>query len=50
MEEFYNEPWIEPDSSPNAQYRASKLKYYLYRKTLAQVFDFVKAYGKGSPR
>jgi hypothetical protein len=45
-QKFYNEPWIEPDSSPDAQYRASKLKYYLYRKTLAEVFEFVKAYGK----
>jgi hypothetical protein len=45
-QKFYNEPWIEPDSSPDAQYRASKLKYYLYRKALATVFDFVKSYGK----
>ena len=27
---IYDEPWIAPDSSPDAQYRASKLKYYLY--------------------
>jgi hypothetical protein len=45
-QKFYNEPWIEPDSSPDAQYRASKLKYHLYKQTLAEVFDFVKAYGK----
>jgi hypothetical protein len=45
-QKFYGEPWIDPDSSPDAQYRASKLKYYLYRKTLSEVFDFVKAYGK----
>src|SRR4051812_18783724 len=43
---YYKEPWIEPDSSPDAQYRASKLKYYLYRRALSQVFDFVKQYGK----
>lgn len=43
---FYNEPWIEPDSSPDAQYRASKLKYFLYKRALAEVFDYVKAYGK----
>jgi len=47
---YYNEPWIEPDSSPDAQYRASKLKYYLYRRALAQVFDFVREYGKSHGR
>jgi len=43
---FYHEPWQSPDSSPDAQYRASKLKYLLYRRALAQVFDFVRQYGK----
>lgn len=43
---YYHEPWIEPDSSPDAQYRASKLKYYLYRRALAQVFQFAKEYGE----
>ncbi|HWB54137.1 MAG TPA: hypothetical protein VG722_08090, partial [Tepidisphaeraceae bacterium] len=43
---YYHEPWQAPDSSPDAQYRASKLKYYLYRRALSQVFDFVKEYGK----
>lgn len=43
---FYHEPWQAPDSSPDAQYRASKLKYLLYRRALAQVFDFVREYGK----
>ncbi len=42
---FYHQPWQAPDSSPDAQYRASKLKYFLYRHALAQVFDDVKAYG-----
>ena len=45
-QDFYHEPWRAPDSSPDAQYRASKLKYYLYRRTLAQVFASVKAYGQ----
>ncbi|MGN6626493.1 MAG: hypothetical protein ACTHLN_07720 [Tepidisphaeraceae bacterium] len=45
-QDYYKEPWIAPDSSPDAQYRASKLKYYLYRRALSQVFDFVKQYGK----
>lgn len=43
---YYNEPWIAPHSSPDAQYRASKLKYFLYRRALQQVFDFVIDYGK----
>ncbi|HEY8997983.1 MAG TPA: hypothetical protein VIM60_08790, partial [Edaphobacter sp.] len=39
---YYHEPWQAPDSSPDAQYRASKLKYFLYRRALAQVFEFIK--------
>lgn len=44
-QDFYHQPWQAPDSSADAQYRASKLKYFLYRRTLAQIFDAVKAYG-----
>jgi hypothetical protein len=47
---YYHEDWRSPDSSPDAQYRASKLKYYLYRRALAQVFDFVSAYGNAHGR
>jgi hypothetical protein len=43
---YYHERWIDPVSSPDAQYRASKLKYYLYRRALSQVFEFVKQYGQ----
>lgn len=43
---YYGEPWQVPDSSPDAQYRTSKLKYFLYRRVLGQVFDFVKQYNK----
>lgn len=43
---YYNEPWIPPHSSPDAQYRASKLKYYLYRRALADVFKFIRDYGR----
>lgn len=43
---YYHEDWQPPDSSPDAQYRASKLKYLLYRKALSQVFDFVHQYAK----
>lgn len=40
---FYGEPWQPPDSSPDAQYRASKLKYELYFRALREVFRHVKA-------
>jgi len=42
----YNEPWRAPDSSVDAQWRASKLKYFLYRRALQQVFDHVQAYNR----
>ena len=38
----FGEEWIPPHSSPDAQYRASELKYFLYGRALKQVFDFVK--------
>ena len=44
-QEYYHQPWQPPDSSADAQYRASKLKYYLYRRALKQVFDAVRSYG-----
>ncbi len=47
---YYNEPWQSPVSSPEAQYRASKLKYYLYKRALSDVFAFVKDYGKKNGR
>ena len=40
---YYGEDWIAPHSSPDAQYRSSRLKYHLYQRALKQVFDFVKA-------
>lgn len=49
-QDFYHEPRRAPDSSTDAQYRASKLKYFLYRRTLAQVFDAVRAYGAAHHR
>jgi hypothetical protein len=47
---YYQEDWQAPNSSPDAQYRASKLKYYLYRRALSQIFDFAKEYGKANHR
>lgn len=46
----YGEPWQPPNSSVDAQYRASKLKYFLYRRALSQVFSFVRDYGKTNGR
>lgn len=43
---YYDEDWLPPHSSPDAQWRASKLKYYLYRRALQQVFDYVAAYNR----
>ena len=40
-QQFYGEPWQAPDSSPDAQYRASKLKYELYFDALRDVFAYV---------
>ncbi len=43
---YYGEEWQAPNTSPDAQYRASKLKYMLYRRALEQIFTFAKEYGK----
>ncbi|MGI6460977.1 MAG: hypothetical protein ACOX5J_12960 [Candidatus Hydrogenedentales bacterium] len=40
---FYGEAWQAPDSSPDAQYRASKLKYELYFNALKEVFAHIKS-------
>ena len=39
---YYHEPWQEPHESVDAQWRASKLKYFLYRRALQQVFRHVQ--------
>lgn len=43
---YYNEDWRPINETPDAQYRASKLKYFLYKRALSQVFTFVKEYSK----
>ena len=42
-QDFYGEPWQAPDSSVDAQYRASKLKYELYFRALRDVFRHIKS-------
>ncbi len=41
---YYNEPWQRPDRSVDAQYRASKLKYYLYQRALDRLCSSMKEY------
>ena len=48
--DYYGEPWVDPVSSPDAQYRASKLKSYLYRRTLRRVFGAVREYENATGR
>jgi hypothetical protein len=47
---YYGEDWQPPHSSVDAQWRASKLKYFLYRRALQQVFDYVLEYNKRTSR
>jgi hypothetical protein len=47
---YYGAAWQPPHSSADAQWRASKLKYFLYRRALQQVFDYVQDYNKRSGR
>ena len=43
---YYHEPWQAPQSSVDAQWKSSKLKYFLYRRALQQVFDYIEAYNQ----
>jgi hypothetical protein len=47
---YYHEAWQPPHSSVDAQWRSSKLKYYLYRRALQQVFDYVQDYNRRTGR
>ena len=47
---YYQEDWQPPHSSVDAQWRTSKLKYYLYRRALQQVFDHVQDYNHRTGR
>jgi hypothetical protein len=48
--QFYGEDWQPPHGSVTAQWRASKLKYFLYRRALQQVFDYVQDYNRQTGR
>lgn len=45
-QDYYKEAWQPPHSSVDAQWKSSKLKYYLYRRALQQVFTYVQAFNK----
>ena len=47
---YYHEDWQPPHSSVDARWRASKLKYFLYRRALQQVFDYIQAYNQRTGR
>jgi hypothetical protein len=47
---YYGEAWQVPDSSVDARWRTGKLKYFLYRRALQQVFDYVQDYNKKTGR
>ena len=48
---YYSEPWQDPASSPDARYRAAKLKQHLYTRTIAYLCVELKHYAneKGNP-
>jgi hypothetical protein len=46
----YGEEWQPPHRSVDAQWRASKLKYFLYQRALQQVFDYVQRYNRRTGR
>lgn len=43
---YYNEPWSPPHATVDAQYRASKLKAYLYARCLDRLCGSLKEYAK----
>lgn len=47
---YYGDDWQPPHSSVDARWRTGKLKYFLYRRALQQVFDYVQDYNKRTGR
>ncbi|MEN6307364.1 MAG: hypothetical protein ABFD91_06365 [Anaerohalosphaeraceae bacterium] len=41
---YYDTPFVRPDTSADAQYKASQLKYYLFGRTLRRVAETCKEY------
>lgn len=47
---YYQQEWQPPHESADTQWRASKLKYYLYGRALQQVFDHVQQFNQRTGR
>jgi hypothetical protein len=47
---YYHDDWLPPESSVDARWRTGKLKYFLYRRALQQVFDYVQDYNQRTGR
>jgi hypothetical protein len=47
---YYGQDWQPPHSSVDAQWRTSKLKYFLYRRALQQIFDYVQEFNRRTGR
>ncbi len=47
---YYHEAWQDPQASVDGQWRASKLKYFLYRRALQQVFRHVQDFNRRTGR
>lgn len=48
--DYFHEEWQPPQSSVDAQWRASKLKYHLFRRVLQQIFRHVQDYNRTAGR
>jgi hypothetical protein len=47
---YYGEDWQPPHSSVDAHWRGARLKYFLYRRALQQIFDYVQDYNRKTGR
>jgi hypothetical protein len=48
--DYYHEAWMPPQGSVDAEWRGSKLKYFLFRRVLQQIFRHVKEYNRDTGR
>ncbi|MCQ6559364.1 S-layer homology domain-containing protein [Paenibacillus mendelii] len=45
---YYGQPWVAPDSSRDAEYKAQKLKVYLSYRTFKEVSEKIKTHSPGT--
>lgn len=48
--DYYRQPWQAPDSSTEALYRSSKLKYHLVHRAVKGAFEYAKEYAREKGR